>query len=240
MKSTTVTAQLEKIFLHWIMSHSHFFKVVDGNYFKNEEIKFIYNAIRNEWLSSDDKVVPGIKEIKTMVRSLDSEEKISNDLLSTILKSDPKDYRDEFIDGRFKAWLLSNSTITGLVDAIEQIKNVDRINFDEVNEKVEKVKYIINEKTTVDLGDNNIGIDFDDPDAHNQEVDVYKMSSGYTCLNTMLGGGWDRKTLNLFVGSPGSGKCCFSSTLITIKNKVTGHIENITFEEFYNKINKNI
>lgn len=207
MKSNgTVTAQLEKVFLHWIIKHPHFFKVVDGSYFKNDEIKFIYNAIRNEYLSSTDKIVPGIKEIKTMVRSLDAEEKIGNDLLSTILKSDPNDYRDEFIEGRFKAWLLSNSTISGLVDAIEQIKNVDRINFDEVNEKVEKVKSIINEKTTVDLGNNNIGIDFDDPDAHNQETDVYKMSSGYLCLNTMLGGGWDRKTLNVLMGQPAQGK----------------------------------
>lgn len=222
MKGTsTVTAQLEKLFLHWVLKNPHFFKVVEGNYFKNEEIKFIYNAIRNEWFSSTDKIVPGNKEIKTMVRSIDAEEKIPNDLLTTILKSDPKDYRDEFIAGRFKGWLLSNSTIAGLVNSIEEIKNVNRIDYDEVNEKVEKVKSIMSQCTTVDLGNNNIGIDFDDPDAHNQENDVYKISTGYGCLNTMLGGdGFDRKTINILMGQPAQGKSIWAQNFaVNIANE---------------------
>lgn len=233
--NNTVTPQLERIFLHWILHNSHFFKVVEGHYFKNEEIKFIYNIIRNSWLSATDKTVPSNKEIKLLVKSFDIEEKISNDLLNTLLKNDTSDYREEFIDKRFKAWILSNSTLTGLVDAIEAIKNVDKINYDEVLSSVQKVKTIMNDKTTVDLGDNNIGIDFDDPDAHNQETDVFKLDSGYQCLNTMLGGGWDRKTLNVLVGSPGSGKCCSSLTIMTIRNKISGHIENITMEDFFKR-----
>lgn len=231
--NTSVTPQLERIFLHWILKNNHFFKVVEGNYFKNEDIKFIYNIIRNEWFLSTDKSIPSAKEIKVLVKSSDKDDKISNDLLNTILKHDSADYREEFVDKRFKAWILSNSTLTGLVDAIEAIKNVDKINYDDVLSSVQKVKNIMTDKTTVDLGDNNIGIDFDDPDAHNQETDVYKLDTGYTCLNTMLGGGFDRKTLNIYIGAPGSGKCSFSSTLVTIRNKITDRIENITMEDFF-------
>ncbi len=206
MTTNGTTPQIEKLFLHWILKNTQYFKVVDGNFFKNEEIKFIYNAVRNEWMASTDKTAPGIKEIKTLVRTMDSDEKISNDLMTAILKNDSSDFRDEFIINRFKAWILSNSTIAGLVDSIEQIKNVDRINFDQVMAKVDAIKSIMNDKTSIDLGDNHIGLDFDDPDAHNQETFLNKLSTGYQTLDTMFGGGFDRKTFNVLLGSPGSGK----------------------------------
>lgn len=206
MSTNGTTPQIEKLFLHWILKNPQYFKVVDGNFYKSEEIKFIYNAIRNEWMASADKLTPGIKEIKTLVRSMDPDEKISNDLMSAILKNDSADFREEFILNRFKAWILSNSTIAGLVDSIEQIKNVDRINFDQVMSKVDAIKNIMMEKTSIDLGDNHIGLDFDDPDAHNQETFLNKITTGFSTLDNMFGGGFDRKTFNVLLGSPGCGK----------------------------------
>lgn len=35
-----------------------------------------------------------------------------------------------------------------------------------------------------------------------------------------------------------SGKCLIGQTFLTIKNKKTGKIENITIEDFFNKFNK--
>lgn len=237
MSVSTTTPQIEKLFLHWILKESQFFKIVEGNFFKNEEIKFIYNAIRNEWMSSTDKVVPAIKEIKTLIKTLDVKESISNELMNAILKNDSSDFREEFVSKRFKAWILSNATITGLVDAIEQIKNVDRINYDDVLDKVEKIKTIMHNSTHINLGDTHIGIDFDDPDAHNQDEHINKLSTGYNALDTMLGGGFDRKTLTVLLGSPGSGKCTIGSTIITIRNKKTGNIQNITMEDFFKLTN---
>jgi len=204
--TSTVTPQLEKLFLHWIFKNSQFFKSVEGNFFKNEDLKFVYNAARNEFLFSQDKQCPSIKEIKTMVRSLDPDEKISTDLLNAILKNDFTDYRDEFIETRFKAWVLSNSTIAGLVESIEKIKNIDRVDYTAVNEAVDLIKNVINEKTTIDLGDSSIGIDFDDPDAHNQETFANKLPTGWEAFDTMLGGGIDRKTLTVYMGMVGGGK----------------------------------
>jgi archaellum biogenesis ATPase FlaH len=160
----------------------------------------------HEWNQSKDKVVPGNKEIKTLIRSQDVDEKISNDLMNAILKNDSSDFREEFIENRFKAWIMSNSAITGLLESIEEIKNVNRIDYDLVMQKVDIVKTIMQDKTTVNLGDNHIGLDFDDADAHNQETFLNKIPSGYEALDTMLSGGFDRKTFNVLYGGPGSGK----------------------------------
>lgn len=233
MSVSTTTPQIEKLFLHWILKESQFFKIVEGNFFKNEEIKFIYNAIRNEWLLSEDKVVPGIKEIKTLIRTLDVQDSISNELMNAILKNDSSDFREEFVSKRFKAWILSNSTLIGLLDAIDKIKNVDRINYDDVLDKVEKIKTVMHNSTNINLGDTHLGLDFDDPDAHSQDEHINRLATGYNALDTMLGGGFDRKTLSVLLGSPGAGKCSFRTTLITIKNKKTGEIENITMENFF-------
>jgi len=42
---------------------------------------------------------------------------------------------------------------------------------------------------------------------------------------------------NIVLSSRQSGKCLASNTLIKIKNKITGEIEEITIGEFYNKFN---
>jgi hypothetical protein len=46
----------------------------------------------------------------------------------------------------------------------------------------------------------------------------------------------DNKGLILLHGEPGSGKCVDGSTMVTLRNKITGEIKNISIDEFNNQI----
>lgn len=201
-----MTANLEKIFFNWILKNPEHFKNVQGFYFENEHIKFVYDCIRNEYLASNDKVVPGKLEITNLVKLYDKTDKISLDFIKALLKIDFNEYREEFVLPRFKAWVLHQSTISGLVNAIEDIKGLDQTDYNKVLEAVAKVKTKIEDATTVQLEKGSIGLDFDDPDSHDQELAINKITTGYQCVDQILEGGWDRKTLNVWMGSPGSGK----------------------------------
>ena len=47
----------------------------------------------------------------------------------------------------------------------------------------------------------------------------------------------DSKGLVLFHGLPGTGKCVVEDTYVTVKNNITGKIENITIKEFRSRLN---
>ena len=210
---STVTANLEKIFMNWILKNPEHFKIVQGYYFEHEDIQFIYNCIRNEYLGSNDKEVPGINEIINLVKIKDIEDKISTDLIKTILKVNFDDYREEFIIPRFSAWVLSNSTINGVIQSIEDIKGIDKTDFKSVKIAVDKIKVNIDDATNIALDKGNIGVDFDDPDAHDQEANKNKISWGYQTLNTITDGGFDRKTLTVLMGETGNGKSLWAQNI---------------------------
>ena len=201
-----MTSNIEKIFFNWILIHPEHFKHVPGIFFENEDIKFVYNSIRNEYLSSKDKIVPSKKEILNLVKLYDTTDKIPLDFIKVLLKIDFNEFRDEFIEPRFKAWVLSNSTINGLIDSIEDIKGLDKTNFDKVQLAINNVKDKMDNATNIQLDKGSIGLDFDDPDAHDQESEINKITTGFECLDNITGGGWDRKTLNILMGSPAAGK----------------------------------
>lgn len=201
-----MTANLEKIFFNWILKNPEHFKNVQGFYFENEDIKFVFDVVRNEYLTSSDKIVPGKLEITNLVKLYDTQDKISLDFIKALLKIDFSEYRDEFVQPRFKAWVLSNSTIAGLVNSIEDIKGLDRTDYNKVQEAVSKVRTKIEDAINIQLEKGSIGLDFDDPDSHDQELAINKITTGYPCIDQILEGGWDRKTLNVWMGSPGSGK----------------------------------
>jgi len=201
-----MTANIEKIFFNWVLKHPEHFKNVQGFFFENEDIKYIYDCVRNEYLASADKIVPGKLEITNLVKLYDKTDKISTDFIKALLKIDFNEYREEFVLPRFKGWVLSNSIIAGLVNSIEDVKGLDKTDYTKVQEAVSSVRSKIEDAINIQLDKGSIGLDFDDPDSHDQELAINKITTGYKTIDQILEGGWDRKTLNVYMGSPGSGK----------------------------------
>ena len=199
--------------MNWVLRNPEHFKIIHGYFFENEDIKFVYDVIRNEYLSSSDKIVPSKKEIFNLVKLRDKEERVTGDFIKALLKIDFKEYRDEFVIPRFKAWALANSTITGLVDSYETVKNLDKTDLSKVEEAVSDIRMSIDDALNIQLDKGSIGLDFDDPEAHNQDLEVNKIPSGYECFDTITEGGWDRKTFNVLMGGPGSGKSLWLQNL---------------------------
>ena len=92
----------------------------------------------------------------------------------------------------------------------------------------------------VDDDDNDLGDDFDDPESHKQQISKNAIPTGWASIDSILGGGWSKSTLNVIMGETNVGKCFFSNTHISIKNKKTGEVMKIKVIDFYELIkNKN-
>lgn len=232
IRCMAMTSNLEKIFFNWILLNPENFKYVHGYFFENENIKFIYDSIRNEYLSNinKDDVVPSKKEIINIVQLYDTKNTIETNFVKSLLKFEKDDIRDVFIKPKFEAWVKSNILLNGLLDSYEKIAGIDKTNLDEVDNIISFIKNNMENSTSVKLEKTDIGLDFDDLDAHDQLEEQNKITSGYKTFDTITHGGWDRKTLNMFMGAPGSGKSMTLQNIAVNAANVGYNVAYITLE----------
>jgi hypothetical protein len=233
-----INANLEKAFFTYILQHSIYFDKIEPDYFQNDAIQFIYKIVQEEFLNSKVKYVPEPKQIATMVRNHDPEFKFSNEIITTILKNDNTEFNEEYLTKKFKAWRISNKTKNTIHTIIDDIREMNEIDYDSVVTAVGNIKTSINEISINDDDDVDEVADFDDPEVHKQDLATNKISTGYPTLDNLMGGGWDVGTFNVLMGETSVGKCISYDTFIKIRNKKTNEILNIKIGDFMNELKK--
>jgi hypothetical protein len=228
----TMNVQMEKFFFTWIMDHSSQFFNVEPDFFKNDEIRFIYQVVRDEYIIS--KNVPTPQQTVAMIKLHDPEEKINNNVIKVLLKNDNSVHDQEWLDRHFKAWKLSNEVRNKTYTVIDLIRNLKEIDYDNVLDVVSKIKTTFSSLSILDGDTEDLGDDFDDPESHKQEVSKNKITSGWDAVDQILHGGWDKGTFNVFMGETNVGKCSDYQSVIRIKNKKTNEIREIKIGDFYN------
>ena len=104
-----MNTNMELAYFAWIMENPNQFSKVEPYFFKKDEIQFVYNVIREEYIKSPKKVIPSPNQILSMVQLHDTESKITASMLKTMLTKSTSDYESSWIEPRFKSWKLSNS-----------------------------------------------------------------------------------------------------------------------------------
>lgn len=218
--SEKMNVGMEKIYFKFILDNPDQFIKVEPHFFKNEDIRFVYHIIREEYLLSKKKIVPSANQIFTLVKLHAEEREISKETLKILLKQQNEKYdEEEFILPRFKGWKLSNNVKNHVLKEVELVRGLDEIDYDNAKEVVSKIKNMVNEIDIIDNDDEDLGSDFDDPLAHRQDETVQKISTGWNCLDNILNGGWDYSSLIVFLGETNVGKCTFFPSLLTLRKK---------------------
>lgn len=224
------TPQLEKIFFNYILNNKSHYEIVQPYFFRNNEIQFVYNILREYTLKNENPDTPTPKQILDMVDIEDKDNFITKPILKSILNVDLSQYSEKnFILPHFKSWVLKNRLKTASVDIMDETRGLEDINgYEETLDVASRMKDIIGEMSSTNfIQDEDLGLDFDDPENHVQDTSRFKIPSGLKTLDHVLGGGWDVSTLNLFMGETNSGKCYTSETKLNIKNRKTKQVKNV-------------
>lgn len=238
-----MAVQLEKIYINYILDNKTYFEIVKPHYFKNNEIQFIYDIIRN-YVIDGNKDVPSIRQIFDMVNIEDKRGFITKDIFKTIFKVDLKEYsEDDFIIPKVNTWILSNKIKSGSVDIIEETRDLDNLNeFEDVVTHANKIKEIVDDMSSIAFTSDNedLGSDFDIAENHLQDNGMLKVSCGYPTIDHMLGGGWDTGTLNCLMASTNNGKSLWMQNF-AVKSADQGHnVLYITLEMSERKVLKRL
>lgn len=234
-----VNTNLEKLFFAKILEEPNQFYKVDSNFFVNEQIRFIYEIIRNDYIESTEKIVASPKQIWAMIQLNDAKKLISKESFKILFTESTQDISDEWLTKKFKAWKSSKYTRQKIYESIDIIKGMEEIDYDNVMDIVSRLKTTFSEIDTISNDDEDLGDDFDDPESHKQSISLRKMSSGWSNVDKILGGGWDRATFNVIMGETNVGKCFISDTQIVIKNKINNKIQKIKIGDLFNIIKNN-
>lgn len=197
---------LEKVFFHHILENPAEIERVEPFYFKHEDIQFIYNIVREQFLISKSRTIPTPQQILAMVKTHDSENKIPDNLIKQVLKGDNSKYELDWLSPRFNAWKLSNSCKNNVMNAIEHIRGLSEVDYDNVVGVATKIKNMFSDLSLVDINDDDLGEDFDDPDSHKVTSTNKKMATGWSCMDKLLHGGWDQASMNVLMGETNVGK----------------------------------
>ena len=228
-----MNAGMEKVFLNYILDNPLYFAKVDETWFKIEDIRDIYSAIKKEYIVS--KEIPTDEQIIAMVKLSDVENRIQIPIIKAVLKNDAK-FGKEWLDKHFRAWKLAKETRNKIDLSVDCIRNIEEINYDNVKEISTKIRNLFADLDSCDIDENDLGDDFDDYESHLMKTNSRFISTGWQTLDTLLKGGWSPGTMVVFMAETSGGKCICGNTPILIKNKNNEFAEETTIKEFFEKI----
>ena len=204
-----LTITLEKIFFAYILDNKKYFPVVEPHFFKNNSIIFVYDIIRKYMIADSSIELPSPKQIWEMVSLEDKTELITKDILKMLLTVKLDEYDEvNFIIPKFNSWITTNKIKLGVSDIVDESRSLDDATMEEANAIIDKMKTIFTTMTsdTFSTDDEDLGADFDDPEAHAQDTAKYKVKTGIPCLDQMLGGGFDVAALHCIMAMTNGGK----------------------------------
>jgi len=231
-----MNTNMEKHYFIHIMDNPDQFSKVEPFFFKNSDIQFIYTIIRDEYIKSESHSVPSNQQIYSMVKLSDQENKINDKVIKLLLQSDNSDISSDWLIPRFKSWKITNELNSNMLKGIDMLRNIKESDYDNMVELSQKFKGMFGNTLLVDDDDDDLGMDFDDPESHKQEISKNCILSGWSSIDSILGGGWSHSTLNVIMGETNVGKCFSSSTYISVRNKKTGKIKKMKIVDFYDML----
>lgn len=210
----------EKYFFAFILENPKYFNMVDPMNFKNPKIKFIYERIKNFYLRQERPVVPSDHMILELVRLDDPDgEAISKDYLKQLLSVDLGKIitgnDDTYLKDSFYSWCTYNQMKTTIYKSIDYIRDMNEIDYNNTEKIASVLREAMVNATMMNFDDDDIGLDFFNPDSHVQDSNQIRIRTGWDTVDELLNGGWCRKTLNLIVGGSNSGKSLWLCNIAT-------------------------
>jgi hypothetical protein len=232
--SETMNTNMEKHYFTYILDNPEQFSKVEPYFFKNSDINFIYTVIREEYIKGETHIVPSSQQIYAMIKLADPDHKINDKVIKLLLQSDNSEISEDWLTPRFKSWKIQNYIKGNMLKGIDMVRGIEEVNYDNVVSIAQNLKGMFDNVLLVDDDDTDLGADFDDPESHKQLISKNCIHTGWPVMDSVLGGGWSKSTLNVIMGETNVGKCQHLDSQVVIKNKKTGKIEQISIGQLFN------
>lgn len=222
----------EKIFYLYTRENPKYLKNIAESFYENKQLAVLHNITKQFYEKFNQ--VPSESQLKTLANQAQFKTQISESIINVVFDENLGEYDPDWLAETCQSWVLWKSLDKSLVDTIEYVKTV-KVDPNNVKDIINKVKTLINERNSISFN-TDLGSDFFNPNSHIMPAGT-KFSSNHTWIDNLLGG-YSLGTLVAYAGEPNIGKCLEKTTIIKIRNKSTGQIQEIEVEKFYNLLKK--
>lgn len=196
-----VNVNAEKIFFNYILKSQDYIHLVNDHFFDSEYIGSLFLIAKEFYL--DYNKPPSAEQIKELVKIKGKEELLTEEKIDIIFNVDLGQYDEEWLRDNVEMWIEYRNLDRSIFDLINYMKTT-KVDTENIKNVVDTAKSIILERNNLDFKFDE-GLDFFDPDSHDQPM-TDTFSTGYPHIDLVTGGGFSIKTLWVFLGQAKVGK----------------------------------
>jgi len=199
------TQDFEKIFFKLSLSKPKYLEAIKTGFYTSEEIDLL-SKLSNKFHEKFHES-PSKEQMKLLVQRSKAKDKIEPTMIDLIYDVNLNEYDEEWLTSTAESWIKWRNFDISLIDTVEFIKTTE-VTPDNADHIISKVKSLINDRNNLTFN-SDLGLDFFDPDSHDQ-MENDKVSSGYNFIDQALGGGYDKGgNLVVYAGEQNIGKSIY-------------------------------
>lgn len=230
---------LETIIFFYVLQHKDLTESFKGEFFNTKYVQELFKVLKPFVLEYGS--IPTLTQALDLVKLADKQDVLPDDIVKTVWANLPKvnEYADEWLQQNAKSFAEWQNIMGTIRKVLTYVKTIQSdVTFENCSDYVERIKSMFATESNFNIGVSS-GHDFFDMSNHIiEENDTW--TSGYKFVDMCLNGGWAKKTLNVFMGSPKVGKSKWLCNLAANSVKNGDNSAYITLELSYKLVMQRI
>lgn len=226
------TSEFEKVFFLFTLENPNYFSSVNRGFFEMKEIDTLSYIAKAYWTKF--KKTPTKEQLWMLIKSKGVQ--LDESFYEKVFEYPLSKYDLDWVKSTAESWILWKTLDESLTDTMEFVQT-QKVTPENVKEIINKVKDIINTKNSVSF-DDDLGLDFYNGSHHKLDK-LSTVTTNYKFIDNLIGG-YSKKTLNVYVAPPNTGKSLFMCHDAAEYIKAGKNVVYITLEMAGQKIFKRI
>lgn len=215
---------VENIILRNILENPIYLENARPEFFKNQSFGEIQKIAKKFWEKYSE--VPTKEQIKESIR-IEGTDKVELSEVDAIFEINLSNYQEDWRTQTTECFIEYKNLTNSAVDGVQYLQKTS-VTPENIKEVINTFKNIILERNNLDFSFDE-GLDFFDPESHVQPTNK-TFKTGYSFIDTVLGGGFSSKSLYVFMGMPKVGKSLWLGNLAAQASKMGHNVAIISLE----------
>jgi KaiC/GvpD/RAD55 family RecA-like ATPase len=213
----------ENIILRYILENPSYVENCKPDFFKNKGFQEIFALGKQFWLKYNES--PSAEQLKEGAKL--EQKSLQPGEVDAVYQVDLTKYQDDWLKETTELFIEYKNLVGSAVDGIKYIQSTPATS-ENIKDVISTFKNIVIERNNIDFSFDH-GLDFFHPESHKQ-LTYNRFSTGFPFVDTVLGGGFNAKSLYVFMGMPKVGKSLWLGNLAAQAVKAGHNVAVISLE----------
>jgi KaiC/GvpD/RAD55 family RecA-like ATPase len=213
----------ENIILRYVLENPSYVENCKPDFFKNKGFQDIFTLGKQFWSKYNES--PTAEQLKEGAKL--EQKDLQSGEVDAVYQVDLTRYQEDWLKETTELFIEYKNLVGSAVDGIKYIQSTP-VTSENIKDVISSFKNIVVERNNIDFSFDH-GLDFFHPESHKQ-LTYNRFSSGFPFIDTVLGGGFNAKSLYVFMGMPKVGKSLWLGNIAAQAVKAGHNVAVISLE----------